>query len=197
MIHYISSTLYFRRHGVSKPAYTILQFCQLSLLIFWTATIKSWKQRQKLFLCFIWILRGLFTGMIMELCLALSLVRWSKYLGIDAAKLNVKHWLNLVAQVAWWVENCMIGASTRIGQVSRFPLTTAMIKPLAYINQTATLQLNVKFAWFWFWQWFCGTHTDIDLSTSVALQNQVLKPTYTNEVFQTLNRQISKWLWFL
>ena len=89
-------------------------------------------------------------GMIMELCLALSLVRWSKYLGIDAAKLNVKHWLNLVAQVAWWVENCMIGASTRIGQVSRFSLTTAMIKPLAYINQTATLQLNVKFAWFYF-----------------------------------------------
>ena len=182
-----TSTLYLRRCEVSKPAYTILQSCQLSLLILELPHSNPENNVRPYFYVLLRFSEAYSQGIIMKLCLALSLVCWSKYLGIDAAKLNVKHWLNLVAQVAWWVENCMIGASTRIGQVSRFPLTTAMIKLLAYINQADTLQLNGKFAWFWFWQWFWVTHTDIDLSTSAALQNRVLKLTYTYADFTTDN----------
>ena len=52
------------------------------------------------------------------------------------------HRLSLVAQVAWWVKNCMIGDSTRIGKVSRFPLTQLWSNYQLPIDQTATLQLN-------------------------------------------------------
>ena len=102
------------------------------------------------------------------------------------------HRLSLLAQVAWWVKNCMIGDSTRIGQVSRFPLTTAMIKlPAAYWpNSYIAIELNRKIAWIWFWQWFCCTRTDIELSTSGAVQNRILKPTFPYTGCQTVNQTV-------
>ena len=56
---------------------------------------------------------------------------WCKYSGIATVKLNIKHWLSLMAQVTCWAKNCIIGSSTKIGQVLRFPVTTAMIKLIA------------------------------------------------------------------
>ena len=56
---------------------------------------------------------------------------WSKYSGIAAANFNIKHWLSLMAQVTCWAKYCIIGSSTKIGQASRFPVTTAMIKLIA------------------------------------------------------------------
>ena len=104
-------------------------------------------------------------GMIMELCHASSLVRWSKYLGIAAAKFStgINHWFSLVAQVAWRVDNCMIGVSTSIGQVSRFPLTAAVIKLLAaywpkgYIAIELQICLKLILTMFFghsHWYWF-------------------------------------------
>ena len=130
-----------------------------------------------------------FTGGIMELCRAFSmvLVRWSKYLGIAAAKLNIKLWLSLVAQVAWWVkiklpDRCFYADISGF-KISSFDQTTSCLLTKGYIS----MESNWRFVWIWFWQWCSCTHTDIDLSTSAALQNRVLKPTYTYTVFQTVD----------
>ena len=102
---------------------------------------------------------------------------WCKYSGIATVKLNIKHWLSLMAQIAWWVKNCMIGAFTRIGQVSSCDQTTSCI--LKATLQWIELQILFKFDFdngflaltliliFW-------------LMPLYALQNRVLKPFFSN-----------------
>ena len=147
-----------------------------------------------------WDSQRLFSlGMIMELCLSLSFVCWSKYLGMDAAKLNIKPWLSLVAQVAWWVKDCMIGASTRIGQVPRFPLTTSsdqttscLLTKWLHCNWIELqIRLNLVLT-------MVLRHTLILISRLASLYRIEFwsRPTLM-QFFKLLTCKISKWLWFL
>ena len=67
IIHYISRTLYLKRHEVSKPAYTILQSCQLSLLILELPQSNPENNAKTYFYVLLGFSEAYSQGMIMEL----------------------------------------------------------------------------------------------------------------------------------